>query len=89
MSRLERDLFPWLGKRPIVEIKATDVLSVLRRVPWIIFNDDDRDTCNYFYLPLFIWKKGIIRIGVQIAVALKNIMGMPTNFLLASRRNEE
>jgi len=32
MSRLERDIFPWIGKRPIVEIKATDVLSVLRRV---------------------------------------------------------
>lgn len=31
-SRLERDLFPWIGKRPIVEIKAPDLLAVLRRV---------------------------------------------------------
>jgi integrase len=32
MSRLERDLFPWIGKRPISEIKAPELLSVLRRV---------------------------------------------------------
>ncbi len=30
--RLERDVFPWLGGRPIGEIKAPDVLEVLRRV---------------------------------------------------------
>lgn len=32
MSRLERDLFPWIGKRPINQIKAPELLSVLRRV---------------------------------------------------------
>ncbi len=32
MSRLERDLFPWIGKRPITEIKAPELLTVLRRV---------------------------------------------------------
>ena len=32
MSRLERDLFPWIGKRPISEIKAPELLAVLRRV---------------------------------------------------------
>lgn len=32
MSRLERDLFPWIGKRPIAEIKAPELLAVLRRV---------------------------------------------------------
>ena len=32
MSRLERDLFPWIGMRPISEIKAPELLSVLRRV---------------------------------------------------------
>jgi integrase len=32
MSRLERDLFPWIGKSPIAEIKAPEVLAVLRRV---------------------------------------------------------
>lgn len=32
LSRLERDLFPWIGKRPIAEIKASELLSVLRRV---------------------------------------------------------
>ncbi len=32
MSRLERDLFPWMGKRPIAEIKAPELLAVLRRV---------------------------------------------------------
>ena len=31
-GRLERDLFPWIGKRPITEIKAPDLLTVLRRV---------------------------------------------------------
>ncbi|MCX5834859.1 MAG: integrase arm-type DNA-binding domain-containing protein [Deltaproteobacteria bacterium] len=32
MSRLERDLFPWIGKRPINQIKAPELLAVLRRV---------------------------------------------------------
>jgi integrase len=31
-NRLERDVFPWIGKRPIVEIKAPEVLKVLQRV---------------------------------------------------------
>ena len=30
--RLEQDIFPWLGKRPIAEIEAPDVLQCLRRV---------------------------------------------------------
>lgn len=30
--RLEVDVFPWIGSRPISEIKAPDVLSVARRV---------------------------------------------------------
>ena len=32
MGRLERDLFPWLGARPIAEIKAPDLLRCLRRI---------------------------------------------------------
>lgn len=32
MVRLEKDVFPWLGKRPIAEIKAPDLLAVLRRI---------------------------------------------------------
>jgi integrase len=32
MARLKRDLFPWMGARPINEIKAPELLSVLRRV---------------------------------------------------------
>lgn len=32
LRRLERDVFPWLGSLPIAEIKAPDVLKVLRRV---------------------------------------------------------
>lgn len=31
-SRLKRDIFPCLGDRPITEIKASDILSVLRRI---------------------------------------------------------
>lgn len=31
-SRLERDLFPWIGARPIREIKAPELLAALRRV---------------------------------------------------------
>ena len=30
--RLERDLFPWIGKRPIASIEPQDVLSALRRI---------------------------------------------------------
>jgi len=32
MARMERDLFPWIGLRPINEIKAPELLKVLRRV---------------------------------------------------------
>ncbi len=32
MSRLVRDLFPWIGKRPINQIKAPELLAVIRRV---------------------------------------------------------
>ncbi|MDY0187585.1 MAG: integrase arm-type DNA-binding domain-containing protein [Syntrophus sp. (in: bacteria)] len=32
MSRLEHDMFPWIGKRPIAEIKAPELLTVIRRV---------------------------------------------------------
>ncbi len=31
-SRLERDLFPWIGTRPIKDIKAPELLAVIRRV---------------------------------------------------------
>jgi integrase len=30
--RLERDVFPWIGARPIAELKAPDILAVLRRI---------------------------------------------------------
>lgn len=32
MARLERDVFPWLGKRPIAEITAVELLSTLKRI---------------------------------------------------------
>ena len=32
MGRLKRDVFPWLGKRPLAEITPTELLSVLRRI---------------------------------------------------------
>ncbi|MGD0168967.1 MAG: integrase arm-type DNA-binding domain-containing protein, partial [Smithella sp.] len=32
MRCLERDVFPWIGTRPIKEIKAPELLTVLRRV---------------------------------------------------------
>ncbi|OXJ21294.1 integrase arm-type DNA-binding domain-containing protein [Burkholderia sp. AU6039] len=32
IQRLERDVFPWLGSRPIAEITAPELLSVIRRI---------------------------------------------------------
>lgn len=32
IRRLERDVFPWIGARPIVEIAAPELLAVLRRI---------------------------------------------------------
>jgi integrase len=32
LRRLEKDIFPWLGRRPIGEIKAPELLSALRRI---------------------------------------------------------
>lgn len=32
LARMEKDVFPWLGRRPITEISAPEILSVLRRI---------------------------------------------------------
>jgi len=32
MDRLTRDVFPWLGAKPVIEVKPVDILEVLRRV---------------------------------------------------------
>ncbi|MES2248616.1 MAG: integrase arm-type DNA-binding domain-containing protein [Pseudomonadota bacterium] len=32
LARLDKDVFPWIGKRPIAEIDAPELLAVLRRV---------------------------------------------------------
>lgn len=32
ITRMENDIFPWLGKRPIADITAPDLLAALRRV---------------------------------------------------------
>ncbi|MGZ3598107.1 MAG: tyrosine-type recombinase/integrase [Syntrophales bacterium] len=32
LSALDRDVFPWLGKRPIKELKAPELLAALRRI---------------------------------------------------------
>ncbi|MGF6965923.1 integrase [Paraburkholderia sp. WC7.3g] len=32
IQRLEKDIFPWLGKRPISEIAAPELLGVIRRI---------------------------------------------------------
>lgn len=32
LARMENDVFPWLGSKPITEITALDILSVLRRI---------------------------------------------------------
>lgn len=32
LERMEKNLFPWLGKRPLVDIEAPEVLSTLRRI---------------------------------------------------------
>jgi integrase len=32
MDRLKRDVFPWLGDKPVSEIKPPDLLAILRRV---------------------------------------------------------
>ena len=32
IERLERDVFPWLGRRPVSEVSAPELLAVLRRI---------------------------------------------------------
>jgi len=32
LRRLENDIFPWIGNKPIAEITASDLLSVIRRI---------------------------------------------------------
>jgi integrase len=32
LRRFERDIFPWIGARPIADVSAPDLLSVLRRI---------------------------------------------------------
>lgn len=32
MNRLEKDVFPWIGKKPILEVKASEIKAVLDRI---------------------------------------------------------
>jgi integrase len=32
LSRFERDIFPWIGARPIADVNAADLLAVIRRI---------------------------------------------------------
>lgn len=32
LTRLEKDVFPWIGARPLAEIEAPEILAVLRRI---------------------------------------------------------
>lgn len=32
LARMENDVFPWVGKRPVAEIDAPEILSVLKRI---------------------------------------------------------
>ena len=32
IRRFERDIFPWIGKRPIAEVSAPELLAVVRRI---------------------------------------------------------
>ena len=32
LERFEKNVFPWIGKMPIADVKATDILSLLRRI---------------------------------------------------------
>jgi len=32
LARMEKNLFPWLGDRPLIELKAPEILAVLRRI---------------------------------------------------------
>jgi integrase len=32
IKRLERDVFPWIGGRPIADVEARDLLACLRRI---------------------------------------------------------
>ncbi len=44
LRRLEKDIFPWLGRDPIVSIKAPALLAVLQRIEgW--GGDSDRTQC--------------------------------------------
>ena len=32
LERMEKNIFPWLGKRPLMEIEAPEILATLRRI---------------------------------------------------------
>jgi integrase len=32
LTRMERDIFPWIGSKPIIEVKAPELLAALRRI---------------------------------------------------------
>lgn len=47
MTRLEQDVFPWIGARPVSEIAAADVLNVIRRIEQRGALDIARRVFNY------------------------------------------
>lgn len=47
LTRLEQDVFPWIGSRPVSEIAAADVLDVIRRIEQRGALDIARRVFNY------------------------------------------
>ncbi|APB34858.1 Phage integrase [Gloeomargarita lithophora Alchichica-D10] len=52
LRRLERDIFPWLGGRPIAEVTAPELLAVLRKVE----NRAPHTAHREFYVCSQIWR---------------------------------
>jgi integrase len=73
MRRFERDVFPWLGKRPINEIDAGELLAVLERIEERNAFETARrtlQTCSHIFSFAVLKKKAIVNIAADLRGAL-------------------
>lgn len=83
IRRFERDVFPWIGKRPIAELTSADVLNVLRRIE----KRGAVDTTHRAYqncAQVFRYAIATSRMAVDPSAALKGALASPTEKHLAA-----
>lgn len=75
LTRLEQDVFPWIGSRPVAEIVAPDVLDVIRRIEQRGALDIARRVFNYISRTLrYADSHGMVERDVSASIDLSLVL---------------